>query len=49
MTGTLFYDNSKGWMVSTRTASGFRHTKVASASSGRPSDDELRAKGFEIR
>jgi hypothetical protein len=49
MTAATLYYSDKGWMVSYPTAIGFRHIKVASASSSRPSDDELRAKGYEIR
>jgi hypothetical protein len=48
MPATLFYDASKGWIVSYRTASGFRHDRVASRSASRPTDDELRAKGYEV-
>ena len=44
---TLFYSD-KGWMVSYPTSIGFRHEKVASRASDRPSDIELAQKGFYI-
>jgi hypothetical protein len=49
MTATTLFYSDKGWFVSYRTAAGnFRHDKVASRASDRPSDEELTAKGYEV-
>lgn len=48
MPATLFYSD-KGWFVSIRTATGFRHIKVAGTASDRPSATELAAKGYQIQ